>query len=385
MRKICVFSGKRGGWGAFLPIMQLIDKDPDLELQIVLSDMHPSGKFGKTKNEVQAFFPHVPIKIIDMGTGKGDKRITRAENVAVAMFKAAKTLETIEPDILLIHADRGEQLAMAFAALNFNIPIAHTQGGEVSGNIDDIQRHAITKLAHLHFPETELAAKNIQKMGEEAWRIHTVGSVYIDRIVKKMYTPTPEAKKKYGLGPEEKYFIVLFHPETLEGRLTNNEWMRTILSAVKEFGLKSIVVYPCSDPGYEGVIGAIEEVNGSSQFLIYKNINNLDFLGLMAGAEAMIGNSSAVFSEAPYFPLAAVNIGKRQLGREREENIIDSSVDPKELKNNINYVLTNKKFKENLAKCGYRRGDGRASERIVSVLKSVPLDKKLLAKKLSFI
>ena len=194
--KICAFSGKRGGFGAYVPMMQLIEADPDLELQILLGDMHASPEFGNTVEEARNFFPKAKIEVIEMGTGRGDTPVIRTENLGTCLKKTASILEKLSPDIIIVHADRGEHLMVAYAALNLGIPIAHTQGGEISGNIDDVQRHALSKLAHIHFPETEKAAEIIKKLGEESWRIHNVGSLYIDRIVKKMYTPLDEVKRK---------------------------------------------------------------------------------------------------------------------------------------------------------------------------------------------
>src|SRR3989344_1288539 len=232
-RKICAFSGKRGGFGAYVPLMRLIEDDPELDQQKLLGDMHASKEFGNTVEEAKKFFPKSQLEIIEMGAGRGDTPLIRAENLGTALNKAAGILERIRPDIVLVHGDRGEHLMVAFAALNLGIPVAHTQGGEMSGNIDDIQRHAISKLAHLHFPETKTAAKRIEKLGEEKWRIHIVGSVYIDRIAKKMYTSNAEARKKYGLSPAEKYFLVICHPDTYEKSDSNYRMAKELLAAVR--------------------------------------------------------------------------------------------------------------------------------------------------------
>lgn len=153
-KTICVFSGKRGGFGAYVPLMRLLEDDPDFKLQILLGDMHASPEFGRTADEARSMFPKSRIEIIEMGAGRGDTPLIRAENLGAALAKGAGLLAAMRPDIVMVHADRGEHLVIALAALNLGIPVAHSQGGEVSGNIDDIQRHAITKLAHIHFPET---------------------------------------------------------------------------------------------------------------------------------------------------------------------------------------------------------------------------------------
>ena len=382
-RKICVFSGKRGGLGAYSELINLIEKDPGLELQLLLSDMHASPQFGKTMAEAKKLFPKARIEIVDIGTGRGDSAVIRAENLGLCLTKSVVILNKLKPDIVLVHADRGEHLMVAFAALSLNIPIAHTQGGESSGNIDDVQRHAITKLAHIHFPETKKAAEVIKSLGEESWRIHVVGSIYIDRIVKKIFTSPQTAASKYAW-PQDDFLITIYHPKTMKNSQENYEDMKSVLEAVKIAGLKSVVLYPCSDPGYEGIIKAIEEVRNNPNFKIYKNIENLDFLGLMIAAKAMIGNSSGALVEAPYLKLPAVNIGHRQTGRSRSVNVVDSSHSKDEIVKKIRYVLNNAGFKHKLKNIKPHLGDGQASEKIVRILKSIKIDKKLLNKNLSF-
>lgn len=383
-RKICVYFGKRGGFGAYLPLMRLIESDPRLELQIILGDMHVSKKFGSTVKEVKSFFPKAKIALVEMGTGRGDSPLVRAENLGVCLKKVAQIMGKLKPDIFLIHGDRGDHFIAAFAALNLGIPIAHTQGGEISGNIDDIQRHALTKIAHLHFTETKMAAERIRKMGEDDWRIKTVGSVYIDRIVKKIYSPFNETRGKYGLLPGEKYFIIIFHPDTFESKDNNYRHMKNTLRAVKSFGLRSFVIFPCSDSGYGGVVKAIKEAGRDPYFLIYKNIHNFDFLSLMENAQALIGNSSCALVEAPYFKLPAVNIGNRQIGRYRQKNVIDARPTISDVKEKINHILTNQKYKKQLLKMPHRLGEGDAARKIIKILRSIPLNNKLLRKRLAY-
>lgn len=383
-RKIAVFSGKRGGFGAYLPLMKLIAADPALELQIVLGDMHASEQFGGTVAEAKKYFPEKYIHVVEMGAGRGDTPEIRAENLGRGMERGAALLAKLAPDILLVHGDRGEHLTMALAAVTLGIPVAHSQGGDISGNIDEIIRHSLTKLSHVHFPETKDAARRIERLGEEKWRIHTAGSLYIDRIVKKMYTPPAEARKKYLLLPDDVFSIVIFHPETWRTRDENYAAARAVLAAAAADGRRAVVTYPCSDPGYEGIIRAIEEVRGDRRFLIYKNIENLDFLGLMASAAFMIGNSSSAIKEAPYFHLPAINIGKREQGRAHEENVVDAGYAEKELLRAIRHVTANARFRKKLSRCGYHLGDGKASERILKVIKTVPLDRRLLQKRMTY-
>lgn len=383
-KKIAVFSGKRGGFGAYVPLLRLIESDPALELHIILGDMHTSTEFGDTKKEAKALFPHAAIHLIRMGAGRGDTPEIRAENIGICMREGSRILARIRPDALMVHGDRGEHLAMALAGLTLNIPLTHSQGGDVSGNIDEIIRHAITKLVHIHFPETTQAAQRITRLGEESWRIHTVGSLYIDRIVKKMYPSADGVKEKYGAAGWDEYAIVLFHPETYRSRTENYRTAKNIFAVLKAEKIPALVVYPCSDPGYKGVLAAIEEIRNDRDFVVHKNIPHLDFLSLMSAARFLIGNSSAGIKEAPYFRLPAINIGERERGRERESNVVDCGRSVNDIRAAVRFAATNAAFRKKLRACGYHLGDGHASERVLAVLKKIKKDDRLMQKRITY-
>jgi UDP-hydrolysing UDP-N-acetyl-D-glucosamine 2-epimerase len=268
---------------------------------------------------------------------------------------------------------------VAFAALQLGIAVAHTQGGDRSGNVDEIQRHAISKLAHLHFPETEAAAERLRRMGEDEWRIHVVGSTYVDRIVAGMYTPPDDARRALGLEPDEPFLLVLVHPETYRSRDENRVLAEAVLEGAQASGLRSIVTYPAADPGYEAVLEALVARRDDPAFVVRPNVENDVYLGLLAGAEALVGNSSAALVEAPYFRLPAVNVGDRQRGRERDPNVLEAEVDAAAIAAAIARARTTE-----LPPFRSRLGDGRAGERIVEVLKSTPRDARLLQKQLAY-
>ncbi|MEK7560029.1 MAG: UDP-N-acetylglucosamine 2-epimerase [Patescibacteria group bacterium] len=370
-RTICVVNGKRGGFNALLPTMKSIAQDPKLKLQVVLTDMHLSRMFGRTLDYAKKW-----IKInatVDMAQiGATPKERTEALGRGLTGF--AQTFSKLKPDIVLLLGDRSETLTAAFAALQLRIPVAHIQGGEISGNIDGIQRHAITKLSHIHFTETKKAKEVVEKLGEENSRVHFVGAPYIDFIAKKLYTPEREVRKKFGLGAREPFLLVLQHPVTTEPEESYNQMKKT-LRAVKNTGLRAIVAYPCSDQGYQGVIDAIKEWGGG-----FKNIPAEDFIGLEACASALVGNSSAGIYEAPYVFCPAVNIGRRQEGRERENNIIDVPHNVLAIEKAIKKA-SNADFKKCIQPRGIY-GDGKAHERIVKALKTFPLRDELFNKKL---
>ncbi|HEX5449968.1 MAG TPA: UDP-N-acetylglucosamine 2-epimerase, partial [Gaiellaceae bacterium] len=289
-------------------------------------------------------------------------------------------LERHRPDIVLVHGDRGEHLMVAFAALNLGIAVGHTQGGDRSGNIDEVQRHAITKLAHLHFPESEESAERIVKLGEDPWRVHLVGSTYIDRIAGGEYVASAEARSALGLEADEPFLLSVVHPETFLDRESNRRQAEVVFEAAAESGRRVVVTYPCSDPGYEGVLEALRLREGDGRFVIRPNIDNDVYLGLMAAADAMIGNSSAALVEAPYLRLPAVNVGRRQDGRHRDDNVVDAP--PDSVSTALERAL-DPSFRAQLVPSN-RLGDGHASERIVEVLRSVELDDRLRRKQIAY-
>ena len=276
--------------------------------------------------------------------------------------------------------DRGEVLATAIAALNLGIPIAHIQGGDVSGNIDECMRHAITKLSHIHFSSTQESAGRIKTMGEEAWRIFIVGDNHVDPIVSKDYSDAKTVRAKFAIPDFEKPILVLIHPETFRIRDGYGD-AKCVLEPVLELGRRTILVYPCSDQGYEAIVRALEEVAHYPNVSLHKNIDTPDFHGLMAISSFLIGNSSAGLIEAPYFPLPAIDVGERQIGRMRAENVIHCDFDRTEIIQSLDIVLNNDVFARRMANCSRPFGDGKAYMSIVEHLKTTPLGTALIQKK----
>jgi len=317
-RKIAVLTGKRGGFGAMITLMQEIESDLDMQLELIVTDMHLSPLFGSTVKEIKKWFKnphHVDLE------QKGDSGIERGQALGRCVVKMTKILSKIHPDILVLLGDRGEVLSSAIAATELNIPIAHILGGDVAGNRDGNRIHAITKLAHLHFPSSDDSYTRILKLGEEPWRVFKFGATYIDLIVAKKFTANNRAREKYHIGPDEPYIICIQHPMTLQENNSYTE-AKALYTALKQTGMKTLIIYPCSDQGYKGVLKALREASKVPQFSIHKNIDSDDFLGLMSGTSLFIGNSSGGLMETPYFDLPTINVGLRQRGRVRDTNVI---------------------------------------------------------------
>lgn len=377
MRKVAILTGKRGGFGAMLGIMQLLDRDPEMTFELIVTDMHLSKQFGETVHEVEKWFS-VAHKL-DLAQ-QGDSGPERAHALTRCMGQMVNVLTSSRPDILLLLGDRGEVLSAAIAAFELNIPVAHILGGDVAGNRDGNRIHAITKLAHLHFPSSQNAHDRILNLGEEPWRVHNFGATYVDFIVQKKYTPHAAVREKYRLG-DQPYLLLLQHPMTLQEEGSYQE-AKAVLEAAKQTGLQTIVIYPCSDQGYAGTLNAIDEYANTPTFQIHKNIEALDFWGLQERAECLLGNSSSGLMEAPYFNLPTVNVGQRQRGRLRDENVVDVEPDTQKILLAIERARSSD-FRKRLIN-HHLFGDGHASERIVDVLKTVPLDNRLLEKRIAY-
>ncbi len=376
-RHIAVLTGKRGGYGAMRPMLRAIDDAADLRLSLIVTDQHVNPKFGATASEVARDFEIAAA--VDMGQD-GDSPAARTAAIATCMAKMAGVLDRLRPDILVLYGDRGEVVAAAVAAVNLSVPVAHLQGGDVSGNVDDLFRHAVSKLAHLHFPSTEASAARIRAMGEEPWRIHVVGDNHVDPMFALARPDPADLRRRYDIAPGERPIIVLQHSETIRPR-DHRADMADTLAAVLDTGRRALAVYPCSDQGYEGVIAAIEERRGAPGLSIHTNIDAPDFLGLMRLAAAMVGNSSAGLIETPYARIPAVNVGERQRGRAHAENVIHCEMGRAAVAAALDQALNDAAFARTVAACRQPFGDGQSYKRIVAALRAAPPGQTLLEKR----
>jgi len=381
-RKIAVLTGKRGGFGALIPFFQEAESDPDVDLTVIATDMHLSDAFGKTIHEVQQWSRNVVAVPMDQ---QDSRPVSRAVALGQVLSGMAEALDRIRPDVLMVLGDRGETAATATAAVHLGIPLAHVQGGDLSGNVDEMLRHAITKLSHVHFPATDDSARRIKAMGEEEWRIHVVGDPHVDRIVSGEYTPAETVRARYRIGPAEQYALVLFHPETIGDPEDSGPMMAAIMKAVVARQMRTLVVYPCSDHGYKGIIDVIESYSQTHGVTIHKNIEAVDFWGLQAQASVFVGNSSAGLIEAPYFNLPVVNVGKRQQGRARWRNVIDSPANESALAAALARAL-DPAFKASLVADKSPRpfGEGQACHQMLQILKHVELGPRLMHKRMTY-
>lgn len=382
MKKIAIITGTRAEYGLLRPVIKSIKKGVNLKLQLVVTGSHLETKFGETIKEIKKDFKIDKTLKLPL---KKDTNEAMSILIGNSILGFTKIFKRLKPSIALVIADRVETFGATIAAFYMNIPIVHIHGGDksIGGNLDDSARHAITKLAHIHLAATKQSAQRIIKLGEESWRVHVVGAPGLDVIVNGVVPSSKKVAKKYNLDLSEPILLVIQHPVTTE--ITNAEKQtRETLEAIKELGFNTIIIYPNADAGGRKMIKVIEKYRKYPFIQIYKSIPRDDYLGIMKITSVMVGNSSSGIIETPIFHLPVVNIGSRQEGRERANNIIDVEYNKNQIKKAVRTALYDKKFLKQVKNCKNPYGNGKAGVKIVKILEKIKIDKNLLQKKITY-
>lgn len=382
VKKIVVVTGTRADYGIYVPLLEKIEKDPDLELGLLVTGMHLSPIYGYTINEIKAD-QYPIIGTVDILLQRSTSA-NMARSIGLGILGMTQVLETNQPDLLFVLGDRGEMLAAAIAASHLNIPVAHVHGGEVSGSIDESVRHAISKLSHIHFPATAKSAERLKKMGEDEWRIHQVGALRLDTILHASLPSFEDVREKYGLGFIEKnnYFLLVYHPVTTEVHSLKKQ-MKNVLDVLIRHQKPILCILPNSDYGTEEITAVYSQYKQYSNIKFIENFNHLDYLTVLKHSLALIGNSSSGIIEAASFHVPVLNIGNRQKGRERSGNVVDVTTASEDIEKGLNQVLS-ESFRQSVSKVSNVYGDGKASERIVKIIKNLIIDETILNKILAY-
>lgn len=380
MRKVAFLTGSRGEWGYIRPIIKLIENDPEMDYQILATHMQLLPEFGMAVNEIQKDGFKVDEKLYMTLDGYTNQTMTKS--LGLLLIELTTALTRLKPDLLLLAGDRGEQLMGAIAGGHLGIPCAHIQAGELSGNIDGIVRHSITKLVHLHFAANEEFAERVRKMGEQPFRVHNVGAPQLDELLNGDFTLKKELDDRFNFKNDEPVLLAVQHPVTEEEDMAAVHINETI-EALKETGNKTIMIYPNADGGSSEVRKALQKLKGTN-IQLFRNLPRRDYLGLMKRASLIVGNSSSGILEAPTFGLACVNIGRRQTGRPQADNVLNvKNYNKSDILKGIREALT-EKFQKRAAASENPYGDGRSSEKIYHILKEVTIDPNLLNKEMAY-
>ncbi|MDP2684170.1 MAG: UDP-N-acetylglucosamine 2-epimerase [bacterium] len=379
-RKICLVTGTRAEYGLSYPILRAIKEHSDLELQLVVTGMHLLPEHGNTIDLIKEDGFEVS-HIVETINKSDDSGADMALAVAKCIEGVVKFFKKDRPDMVIAMTDLGFTLATAIAASHMNIPVAHVHGGEVSGSIDELVRHATTKLSHIHFTSSEKSAERIKKMGEEPYRVHMVGAPGLDMLLHSELFGEKELREKYNLN-EDKYIVLVQHSVSTEVDKAGQNFEKTV-RVIEDLGMQTILIYPNADAGSNEIIKVIESID--KDFIkSYKSLPRKDYLSLLKYASVLVGNSSSGILEAPSFHLPVVDIGTRQNNRERADNVVHVGYDEGEIKEAINFVLSDNDFQIKLKNCKNPYGDGTAGKQIANILAEIEIDKKLLEKLITY-
>ncbi len=372
-RKICIVVASRANYGRIKSVLKAIQKHPSLELQLIVGASALLHRFGSVIDIIRkdGFEPNATLYSIV----EGENPTTMAKSTGMGIIDLATQFENLKPDVVLTVADRFETMSTAIAASYMNIALAHTQGGEVTGSLDESVRHAITKLAHIHFPATPIAEQRLLKMGEEPERIRMTGCPSLDPICDiDLKLPEDIFRRYGGVGADIKtnseYIVVLQHPVTTEygsGLAQINE----TLKAVSQLKKPTIWLWPNVDAGSDDIskgLRTFREREKPDYIHFFRNFSVEDYARLISNCICLIGNSSSGIREGALLGTPVVNIGSRQQGRERAQNVLDADYKAEEILNKTKIQIDHGKYKSNPL-----YGDGHAGIRIADNLATMSL------------
>ncbi len=376
--KIAVVTTSRADYGHLYWTLKELESHPNIDLQLIALGAHFSPEFGSTFREIEA--DEFTIKERVECLISSDSDVGMAKTIGVATLGLADVLGRMRPDILLLIADRYEMLAPAAVALALRIPIAHIEGGDISeGAIDDAVRNALTKMSHLHFTTNENSRNRVLAMGEEAWRVHCVGSPSLDNLRRRKLFSREELENDLEIDLNQQTIVVAYHPVTLLSDTTSEA--DEIFAALKKLPQQIIFCYPNSDAGsHQLIVRSKEFCKDRPNSHLFVNLNHLKYWSLLKYSNLVLGNSSSGIMETASLALPTVNIGIRQKGRDRPLNIIDVAPKTELILQAIDKGLSDE-FRKSLDGMTNPYGDGHASERIVEILAKVKLGDELLIKR----
>ncbi len=373
-RKICVVTGSRAEYGLLYWLLKEIEADHDIALQLVVTGMHLAPQFGLTVGVIEDDGFAIDERV-DMVLD-GDTGLAVAQAMGRGVIGMAETLARLRPDILVVLGDRFEILAAAQAAMMLGVPIAHVHGGEVTeGAVDDAIRHAITKMAHLHFAAAEPYRQRIIQLGEAPERVFTVGALGLDNIERIRLPDPPELEKTLGFELGEGFFLLTYHPETL-GAGEPGEIVREVLGALDAFPDRKVLITGVNaDAGNRGIARALADYakGNAGRVCLRTSLGQLHYLSALKHCALVIGNSSSGIIEAPALGTPTVNIDDRQKGRLRASSVVDCPGDRADIVAAIHRCLEKEAAGGARSPCS-PYGTSGACERIRDILKNVPLD-----------
>ena len=375
-RKVCVVVTARPSYARIKTALTAINEHPNLELQLVIAGSALLNRYGNAIKVIEEDGFKVAEKVYNVL--EGETPTAMAKTTGLALMELSNVFYNLEPDVVISIADRFETIATSIAASYQNIPLAHIQGGEVTGNIDEKVRHANTKLADIHLVASDDAGERVIKMGEDPAYVINTGCPSMDLAKEVLESPNLDFDpiEKYGgvgeIGDwkKEGYIVVMQHPVTTEYS-DSRKHVEATLKAVDNLGIPTFWFWPNVDAGADGTstgIRAYREYNNPTNIRFFKNMEPHDFLRLIKNAKVLVGNSSVGIRESSYLGVPVVNIGSRQNGRHRGKSVIDCEYLQEELEDAIETHLKHGPYESE-----FIYGNGQAGQKIADTLANIEL------------
>lgn len=377
-------TGIRSEYDIMSSVFSAIDRHPMLELQVAVTGAHLADAYGYTVDEIRQDGFKVADEIESLVNG--DRASSRVKGLAFQLQGLVQTVCRVKPDFLLVLGDREEAMSTALVGAYMNVPVAHIAGGDrVIGNVDDQVRHAVTKLAHLHFVTNQESYQRIIRLGEQPFRVHDTGNPGLDRLLEVPVLNAEQLSSRLGFVLEDGEPLILLIQHVISTEIEQAYWqMRQTLEAVKTLGIKTILSYPNSDAGGQQIIKAIREYQDLPCLHTVKNMPRLEFVNVMRRAGCMLGNSSAGILEAPLLKLPVINVGNRQKGRLHAENVEFVPHDVDAIVAAVKRAVFDADYRKQVERCHNPYGDGQSARRIADILATVPIDQALLIKDITY-
>lgn len=372
-RKVAVVVASRANYGRVRSVLKAIEAHPGLSLQLLLGGSALLARYGNVLEAVEedGFKPLRSLHYVV----EGENLITQAKSTGMGILELSTAFEDLKPDIVITVADRFETMATAIAASYMNINLAHIQGGEITGNIDESVRHAVTKLAHIHFPATALSRDRILKLGEEPWRVHQTGCPSIDLLCQQDLGIGDVFSRYGGVGsgvdPDKPFILVSQHPVTTSYGEAGKQMLET-LTALAQLPIQKVLFWPNMDAGSDDAskqVRMFREQGRADGFHFYRGMAPRDYNRLLANAVCAVGNSSSFLREGAFLGLPTVLIGDRQMGREMAANVVQVDYDCDRIKKAVEAQIVHGRYDSDT-----RYGDGHAGEKMAAVLADIRLD-----------
>lgn len=380
--KVIAITGIRSDYDLMSSTYKALSKDNKFDFRIIVTGAHCLAKFGKTLNEIKK--DKIKILKIIKSLSNPNQIGSRAISLGIQLQKITKTIIKFNPDFIFSIGDREESLTASIIGSYIDKPVVHISGGDrVVGNVDDQIRHAVSKMSHLHFTTNISSSNRLIKMGEQSFRVKNLGHPGLERLKNEKKLSLMDISKKIQFSLKKPYLMLIYHPLSSEKKLSK-KYMLLILDAINDLKLKTVIIFPNSDEGNNGVIEAINKYKKNKNFKIFKHLPRNLFINLLRNTNCLVGNSSCGILEAPFLKLPAVNIGNRQKERVHAKNVKFVSHDKKKIKKTIKNIIYGKKFKKQISKSQYLFGKGDTSKKIMQLLKKIKINKKLLIKDITY-